>query len=97
MPRALAGTPGFEESEMSWNEMEGNDDAMEFSPRRSDLYGDRDPMEQDDELEELEDDDDEFLEEEEEDEDDLDEDEDEDDDYEEEDEETDEDEGGSRY
>ncbi|MEK7315578.1 MAG: hypothetical protein AAB011_05310 [Candidatus Eisenbacteria bacterium] len=88
MLRGLAGTPGFEESEMSWHEMESHGDAMELSPRRSDLYGDKDPMEQDDELEELEEDDDEFAEEEDDEDDD-------DDDYEEE--ETDEDEGGSHY
>jgi len=96
MSRALAGTPGFEESEMSRNEMEGNGDAMELSPRRSDLYGDRDPMEQDDDPEELEEEDDESLEDEDDDDDD-DDDEEDDDDYDDEEEETDEDEGGSRY
>jgi agmatinase len=95
MPRALAGTHGFEESEMSWYETEGNGDAMELSPRRSDLYGDRDPMEQDDDPEELEEEDDDLDEDEDEDDDDLDEDE--DDDYDDEEEETDEDEGVSRY
>ena len=43
---------------MSWNERHELSVAMDLSPRRSDLYGDRDPMEEDDDPEELEDDDD---------------------------------------
>ncbi|HET9951379.1 MAG TPA: hypothetical protein VFS09_06230 [Candidatus Eisenbacteria bacterium] len=87
----------FEEFEMSWDEKDVFSGAMELSPRRSDLYGDRDPMEEDEDLEELDDDDDddEFDDEEEEEEDDYEE---EDEDFDDDDEEeTDEDDSDGPY
>jgi hypothetical protein len=94
---AREGTRGFfEEFEMSWDEKDEFGGAMELSPRRSDLYGDRDPMEEDDDLEELDDDDDdEFDDEDEEDEDDYEEEDEEFDDEEED--ETDEDDSDRPY